>query len=230
MRSVDELLQNMVKFADTWEKNGDQRYVFLKCYGMMSTNMVSAINQGQFANSLWVTNLLIRFSEYYFNALNQYDLNPEMSSRVWRQVHQAAMEGNMHVTQNLLLGINAHINYDLPLALYDCLIPQYKDLQENDLAFFRKDHELVNLIIANTIDAVQDDVINPNSTFMAAIDIIFGRLDEWLLSKLISSWRNDVWQVSLSLLDASSAVQRENIRKELETLVLKRGNQLMEIY
>ena len=57
----------------------------------------------------------------------------------------------------------------------------------------KKDHEVVNEIIANTIDAVQDSIINPSSWSMAAIDGADGRLDEWLLSKLISSWRNEVW-------------------------------------
>jgi len=227
MQEVQSLLVNMQARADSWKNAGDQRHVFLGCYSMMSQNMYHAITQEQFINADWVGRLLLRFSEYYFEALAHYDYNPDISPAVWRQVHDASLNPEINVTQNLLLGVNAHINYDLPLALYDCLVESWKELPGQHKESLKKDHELVNEIIANTIDAVQDSIINPSSWSMAAIDVLMGRLDEWLLSKLISSWRNEVWEVNLELLSCPGEDHRESIRKTQETRVLRRGKQFM---
>ena len=85
---------------------------------------------------------------------------------------------------------------------------------------------MVNLIIAETIDSVQDSVKEPRSPLMAIMDRVMGRMDEWLLSQLISGWRTEVWRVALDLLTAASPEQREAIRQTQETKVLERGKEL----
>ncbi|MFO7824811.1 MAG: DUF5995 family protein [Cyclobacterium sp.] len=227
MQDVQALLVNMQDRVENWKNTGDQRHVFLGCYSMMSHNMYTALTKEQFLNADWVGRLLLRFSEYYFEALAHYEENPKVSPAVWRQVHDASLNPEINVTQHLLLGVNAHINYDLPLALYDCLVESWNQLSEPDKHSLRTDHELVNEIIADTIDAVQDSIINPSSWSMAAIDVLMGRLDEWLLSKLISSWRNEVWEVNLELLSCPTEEQRNRIRKAQEIRVLRRGEQFI---
>ncbi|SHM32478.1 hypothetical protein SAMN04488057_10177 [Cyclobacterium lianum] len=227
MQEVQSLLANMQSRAENWKNAGDQRHVFLGCYSMMSQNMYDAIGMKQFVNAEWVSRLLLRFSEYYFDALAHYDKQPAIAPAVWRQVHDASLNPEISVTQNLLLGVNAHINYDLPLALYDCLVKTWRDLPEKERGLLKQDHEMVNQIIANTIDAVQDSIINPSSWSMAAIDELMGRVDEWLLSRLISSWRNEVWEVSLELLSSQAEEKRERIRKAQEKLVLTRARKFI---
>ncbi|MDN3687653.1 DUF5995 family protein [Cyclobacterium jeungdonense] len=227
MQDIPSLLLTMKERVDGWKSTGDRRHVFLGCYSMMSQAMHEAVNKGQFFHAPWVSQLLIRFSEYYFDALKHYDQNPELSPMVWRQVHDASKDPEINVIQNLLLGVNAHINYDLPLALYDCLAENWFQLPETHKQTLKKDHELVNEIIAQTIDSVQDSIVNPSSWSMAALDIIMCRADEWLLSKLISSWRNEVWQVNLQLLSSPGQEHRDRIRKEQEILVTHRGKQFI---
>ncbi|WP_375584655.1 DUF5995 family protein [Cyclobacterium xiamenense] len=227
MKEVSSLLQRMNERVNGWKGVGDQRHVFLGCYALMSQAMHEAIDKGQFANANWVSSLLLRFSEYYFDALDCYDRDPERSPLVWRQVHDACLRSEINVTQHLLLGVNAHINYDLPLALYDCLREGWAQLPEKEKELLRADHEWVNEIIARTVDTVQESIVNPSSWSMEALDVLMGRLDEWLLSKLISSWRNDVWQVNLQLLESSSEEQRKRIQQEQEALVVKRAHQVI---
>jgi len=50
----------------------------------------------------------------------------------------------------------------------------------------------VNQVIALSIDRVQDEIIEPNNYAMQLIDSVFGRLDEFLLSKLINYWREEM--------------------------------------
>ena len=46
---------------------------------------------------------------------------------------------------------------------------------------------------------------------MAVVDRAFGRLDEYLLSKLIANWREDVWQHASALLEIQDETRRKRI-------------------
>ena len=52
-----------------------------------------------------------------------------------------------NVLQNLLLGINAHINYDLVLTIYDMPAPEWERLTEEQRRRRFQDHCTVNVII-----------------------------------------------------------------------------------
>lgn len=229
MQHLDLLLQKMIQQADTWEKTADRRYIFLRCYSMMSTNMVAAIREGKFEDPAWVSTLMQRFAEYYFVALEAYEHRTEHTSRVWKQVHEAAQHQRLHVLQNLLLGVNAHINYDLPLSLYDCLCQDWANLDEAQRRSRQNDHETVNAIISSTIDAVQDTVVEPAAPIMAVVDQVLGRMDEWLLSQLITSWRQEVWNVAIQMLEATEEESLETIRQEREQRVLEKGENLLRL-
>ncbi len=220
------LLDRMNAQAASWEQQGDQRCHFQRCYGMMSANMVQAIADRRFHDAAWVERLMLRFADYYYDALHLYDQQSDQTPAVWKQAHDATCHRRLHILQRLLLGINAHINYDLPLALYDCLRNEWPTADANARQRRRDDHETVNRVIAETIDAVQDDIIEPRSVAMALVDRLMGRTDEWLLAQLIRSWRTDVWHVAVQLLEAESDEERERIRQAQEARVLERGRDL----
>ncbi|WP_375581349.1 DUF5995 family protein [Marivirga tractuosa] len=229
MQSVETLLSRMDDHIESWEKTRDNRYVFLRCYNMMSANMYEAVKQGKFTDSEWVTQLLVRFSEYYFEALDHYDQVSLETPKVWKQVHDCTCQQKLHVLQNLLIGVNAHINYDLPLALYDCLEKEWHTSDELVRASRKRDHQIVNIIIGETIDAVQDDVIAPMSPAMAVLDKLMGRMDEWLLSRLITGWRGNVWKVTQDLLHAATPEEQEIIRQKQEAKVVNLSNQIIRV-
>ncbi|MCX2745605.1 DUF5995 family protein [Mangrovivirga sp. M17] len=229
MHSVEDLLDRMNYNIECWEKTSDSRQLFLRCYTMMSVNMKNGVLRGDFYDANWIAHLIVRFSEYYFEALEKYEELSPNTPEVWRQVHDSTTHKNLHVLQNLLIGVNTHINYDLPLALYDCLQKEWPSLNEDSRESRKHDYELVNLIIANTIDDVQDDIIAPLSPASALFDILLGRMDEWLLSKLLTGWRSEVWDVTQNLLQANTPVNREIIRLQQEAKVLNRNRQIIKV-
>lgn len=220
----------MTQESIQWETIGDRRHIFLQCYTLMSQNMYSAIGTKHFKDPQWVSNLLVRFSEYYFDALDLYQAEHPEVPQVWKQAHDATKNPETHVLQNLLLGINAHINYDLPLALYDCLETEWPNCDRPKKILRKEDHQLVNQIISASIDEVQETIIKPISPSLAIIDNILGPIDEWILSRLISSWRTDVWEVSELLLEAKSPEKRKEIILKQEAEVFERGEKLLRIF
>jgi len=228
MYTTDPLLSQMKTRADRWKSEGDHRHIFLRCYSMMTGNMMQGIKAHRFKDEGWVSHLLHRFAAYYLDALEKYEAQDEQTPAVWKQVHDASRTQQLHVLQHLLLGINAHINYDLVLAIYDAMEPDWAGLSLQKLEVRMNDHDLVNRIIRETIDTVQDEVIEREAPFMKVVDSLMGRVDEWLLAELITNWRTDVWNESCAMLAAENDHEREKLRITLEERVMSKANQLLE--
>ena len=193
---------------------------------MMSANMVQALQQRQFHDSEWVHSLLHRFADYYFVALDAYESDPQRAPLVWQVAHNATQKSNVWAIQTLLLGVNAHINYDLVLALVDVLKPEWSSLDESQRDQRHDDHDRVNTIIAATIDDVQDDILEPAMPFMEFIDDVFGRLDERLISNLISHWRDNVWDHATQILRLEGTAGRQEVIANVERDALKIGRMI----
>lgn len=212
----------MQRRADAWEQAGDRRYIFLRCYSMMTANMLEALQQDRFHHRYWVENLLHLFADYYYLALEAYEYDPASAPRVWQDAHEKCAQPDLNVLQYLLLGINAHINYDLVLTLYEVLNPEWSSLDLLEQKARYTDHCLVNQIIAETIDEVQDEVIERVSPALNWVDRLLGRLDERMLSALINHWREEVWEYALDMVNAGPA-RFEPLRAALEASTLQKA-------
>lgn len=217
-----DLAQKMDRMASSWEAAEDNRGIFLRCYCMMTENMSRALEKQRFIDSEWVENLLNRFAEYYFDALACYDCGEEVP-QVWRTVHEEAGRDDLHVLQHLFLGVNAHINYDLVLTLYEILSPEWDSLTDQQKDIRYNDHMMVNTIIGETIDQVQDEVVETHAPQMDLVDKLLGRLDEKLISGLISKWRKSVWKDTLELLACEEEIAAQGYILEVEREVLRRA-------
>jgi hypothetical protein len=221
MQSSANVVDQMRRQSLAWEQCGDQRCVFLQCYSLMTENMLRALDAGRFHDRTWATQLLNLFADYYFHALQAYEKDPAAAPAVWRYAHEVSGSRDLHVLQHLLLGINAHINYDLVLTLTDMLRPEWEQLDTAGRQLRYQDHCLVNTVIAETIDTVQDTVIEQQAPYMDLLDRLMGRVDEWMLSRLITHWRQQVWDNAMRLLAAPDAAECEQIRLQIEADALK---------
>jgi hypothetical protein len=203
-----------------WEESGDERALFLRCYSLMTENMLAAIGRKEFDDPAWVERLLHRFAEYYFIALEAYENEPESSPAVWQLAHKAAGEAQASALQKMLLGVSAHINYDLVFALADLLRMEWEAHSHEQRASRYADHCRVNDIIGGTVDAVQDQVLEPAMPLMEMMDRLMGPVDELLISRLISGWRETVWQNAARLLAAGDAQEQTHFIRQLEESAL----------
>ena len=225
MRPPPDILHRMDELIDGWKARSDARHVFLTCYRLMTANMLEAIEAGKFHDREWITDLLHRFAGYYFEALTCFDCGDRVP-RVWQQVHRYTLERDLREVQYLLMGVNAHINYDLVLTLRDLQAEEWHTLSKSGRERRYADHCTVNRVIAGSIDRVQDELLNPVDPIMGWIDRACGGLDEYLIAGLITRWREDVWSNAGALLVARDASSRERLRLKLEADVLLRGRLL----
>lgn len=216
-------LARMTALITTWDAHADQRAIFLRCYRMMTNNMLAALAGGEFSDGAWVDRLLRRFADYYFRAVADYERDRAAAPRVWQVAHDAASQQGLWALQKLLLGVNAHINYDLVLTLVELLQAEWVELTEVQRDARYADYCHVNDIIARTIDAVQDQILEPAMPLLAVLDRLLGRMDERLISRLLTGWRDEVWREAMLILQTSDADARTRIIQQVEARALREG-------
>lgn len=227
--STDPVLQRMSSLVTEWEQAHDRRSIFLGCYQLMTANMLGAIEQARFHDDEWVSNLLHRFAKYYFDALELYNLHSDETPQVWRLAHNATRQEKVMTLQHLMLGVNAHINYDLVFTLHDMLAPEWNDLSTEQRQQRLSDHTLVNKIIGETIDTVQDQVIDQHSPWFSLVDKLLGPTDEWLTSRLIAHWRKEVWTNAIEYVELHDRQARLAFQQKIEASAMRRGNEFLEL-
>jgi hypothetical protein len=220
---TDPVIQMQTRIQ-AWEKIADDRALFLKCYMLMTGNVLAGINQREFCDSSWVDALLRHFVDYYFGALQAYETDPASAPPAWQLAYQAAANPHMDAMRKLLAGVNAHINYDLALAVVDLLRPEWPLLPDSKRADRYADYCRINDIMGHTIDAVQDEVLDPAMPVMVIIDSLMGRVDEFMVAELLVHWRDNVWHHVMGLLAAADAQEQARLAHHFEQEALRIGH------
>ncbi|MGB7818566.1 MAG: DUF5995 family protein [Ornithinibacter sp.] len=202
----------LTDLARGWGEAGDRRAIFADCYLVMTGRVHEAIAAEDFVDGDWVSRLLDRFADYYFDAVVAHD-SPDAPVRcptVWTGAFDACKDPRCHPLRALLLGINAHINHDLALALAD-LLEDWHELDERTRAVRHADHEHVNEIIQATTDEVQREVVARYAPETAILDTVLGPVDEWVFGAVVESFRGQVWIDAMTLVTVPADEREESV-------------------
>jgi hypothetical protein len=226
-RSVDPVYDQMRSLYENWEAAQDRRVIFIHTYLLMTGNMRTALKAGEFYDNRWVGELLDRFAVYYFNALEAYETAWFSSPMPWRIAFQAAEKQEIMTFQHLLLGVNAHINFDLFATLLDMLLPEWESLSLEQREERYQDHTHVNTIIEQTMDVVQQEIIARYSPMLDRLQKATGEFDDWMVSWLISHWRDQVWKHAVSYLETADRDERAQIVDAVEYITVQRADAIL---
>jgi hypothetical protein len=114
-RMIDALIERMTELLGPMEAANDPKRIFHATYLRTTVAVAEQIQRpGGFADPRWTERWDVAFADLYLEALEQLQAG-EQPSRPWA-VAFGSRRG-LPVVNRLLLGMNAHINYDLPQAL-----------------------------------------------------------------------------------------------------------------
>lgn len=215
------LLSKMELQLADWEMQRDSRLIFLSCYQMMTTNVLRGIEEKTFEDNFWVSQLMEDFAGVYFTALDQYNQQLKCPL-VWEEAFRLVPLGSADPIQNLLLGVNAHINFDLVFVVAALLKEEWSSLSAELQQLRYRDHCRINNIIHQTIDEVQDVVIERFSPKFDIIDRLFGQLDEWMTARLIAEWRDEVWDAAVAMIESHDTSNQQDLSGLIETRALQK--------
>lgn len=189
-------VQDLLSRLETRLRNrDDRRAVFLTVYVRMTGEVREGIERGLFEDPDWMGRYLVGFANYYRRAFLAFERG-QLSAvpDPWRIAFGSAPRGDSLVIQDSVLGVNAHINYDLALTLNDVGI-------DPDRAQKYADHVAINHLLARLIDAQQEALAEVYAAGIGDIDAAIGRLDESLFLRSMTEGREQAWRVAVVLTD-----------------------------
>jgi hypothetical protein len=175
---------------------GDRRAVFLTIYARMTRTVREWIDDGRFVDPDWMRRYLLAFANYYRRAFLAFErAEIDAVPEPWLIAFDAALRADALVVQDALLGVNAHINYDLALAITDVGI-------DPNRARKYADHRVIDGILSRLVDAQQDALVELYGSVIDVIDAPLGRLDESLLLGSMTAGREQAWRLAVVLTDS----------------------------
>ena len=125
------------------------RRPFLATYLRTTRAVGEAVKRGSFEDPAWVEEWDVVFAELYVDALTAHQ-EGRPTPRPWRLAFEATSD--MHPLAHVLLGVNAHINYDLPQSLLRVMPPrEFEDPEV--LARRHRDHEAIDGVLNSRVAA-----------------------------------------------------------------------------
>jgi hypothetical protein len=112
---IDVVLARMEQTLAPLLAGGDPMRYFLGTYLRTTAAVGAAVADGRFEDPDWVQEWDVVFADLYLDALDAFRADPDGAPRPWRVAFAAAAE--LPPLAHVLLGMNAHINYDLPQSL-----------------------------------------------------------------------------------------------------------------
>lgn len=124
--------------------------VFLATYLRTTKAVGHALHAGLFEDAQWVVRWDVAFADLYLAALDRTVARTQGVARPWRLAFAA--ETDMHPLGHVLLGINAHVNYDLPQSLL-AVISDQEFADAELMASRRRDHERIDRVLSARVAA-----------------------------------------------------------------------------
>ncbi len=150
---VAALVARMEELLRDLESAGEPGRFFLGTYLRTTRAVGAALDRGLFEDPGWVAEWDVDFAGLYLDALEAYREDADAVAAPWRLAFgaRAGLPPEAHV----LLGMNAHINFDLPQSLVR-MIPPEDFTSPALLDLRRRDHERIDEVLASRV--AEEDV------------------------------------------------------------------------
>jgi hypothetical protein len=187
--SIPALVERMAADLDRLPP-GDARRHFHGTYLRTTRAVAAEIDRGGFLDGAWLERWDIVFAQLYLDAFDA-ELAGEPVPAPWRIAFDTARaRPGLPALRHILLGMNAHINYDLPQALIAVITPEEFDDPAVRAARAR-DHTHVDTVLLARV-AAEDDEVRATGR-VTLVDRLLGPLNRAATRRLLAESRAKVW-------------------------------------
>jgi len=162
---------------------------FLDTYQRTTRAIGKAADDARFEDPAWVERWDVAFARLYLDALDA----GEAASRPWRLAFSAPAE--LPPLRHVLLGVNAHVNYDLPQALLAVIgVTEFADAAL--LERRRRDHERIDEVLASRVGA---EDVELSTSGKSLLDQLLTPLNRIGSKRFLREGRQKVWHNTAEL-------------------------------
>ena len=148
---IDALLRRMERLLAPLEAGGDPARFFLATYMRTTRAVAEELQRGGFRDPEWVERWDVAFAGLYLDAVTDAQ-DGRRPPGPWAVAFAAGGRDGLPPLRHVLLGMNAHINYDLAQSLLEVISPAEFDDPEL-LASRHADHEHIDQVLVARVGA-----------------------------------------------------------------------------
>jgi hypothetical protein len=197
---IEELIAQMAALLESLRAAGDQRRHFHATYQRTTIAVADRLRDGGFNDPGWVERWDVAFADLYLDAL-QAALAGRRQPGPWEVAFSAPAA--LPPVRHVLLGMNAHINYDLPQALL-AVITDEEFTDPVLLARRKSDHRAIDDVLASRVGAEGDELARVSGR-ASRLDRVLGPLNRLATRRFLREAREKVWANAVALAEARAS-------------------------
>jgi hypothetical protein len=209
IRCIDVEIQRL-RAAQAWA-GCNHRGVFATTYLELTKALRTtlAARPSFFSDSkyLYVEDAL--FANTYFNTASDYARGKPVPP-AWRIAFDTARKSEVNAAQDMLLGINAHVQNDMPFLL--AALGQ----RTRSGASRKPDHDKMNEILDAGYEQVVRAVEDRFDPLMATTNAGWTSADDVAGLEMVKQWRENVWRNAERLLAAKNESERAQVADDIK--------------
>jgi hypothetical protein len=205
-QTIDEVLVELDQIILRARQDQSRLGYFATLYRNVTIKVKEGIAAGLFQDGARMEAFDVAFANRYLSALESFRAG-QPTSTCWIVAFESAQKWRPIILQQLLVGMNAHINFDLGIAAQSVA-------PGPDLPSLERDFNVINEILGGMVAKVQLDIaeVSPWIRLLGRIDpagqnalIKFSldkaRVSAWLVANIVNSTPPDQLPRKLSILD-----------------------------
>jgi len=191
VQNVNNTIAQMTSRWQTFDANCDPKAAFMLMYLHMTYGLRDHIRDLYFDNGEFMANFTVVFAGRYMHWLDA-DASGSYTVPVWKEAFNYGRTGKSSCLEDLYLGMNAHINYDLGNIVYQLNYAAYKE-----------DYDRVNDILKQQIHPILNDLA---ARYDYTLNDTLIELTAPVFLQDIMGWREVAWQNGILLLTSPLTV------------------------
>lgn len=223
LRCVDAVIREMGRRFKPLADRCDHDAVFSLTYLRTTEEFRRATTtEGFFTDPPFLNHQAAVFASYYFDAYDDWHAGRTSEvPQAWRLALQAADRREVSGAGNLLLGMSAHVNRDLPYVL------EAIGLVKPDGSSRKEDHDKVNVFLNRVTEPLIAEIARRFDPSVTSTDVPGTSLDATTLLQLIVAWREEAWRNAELLTTAPGPLARALVAQTIETTAATKGAALL---
>lgn len=201
-QTIAQAIEQLDALVDQYHEAASPAGYFPALYGRVTKEVARQIEEGAFDDNQRMERFDVLFANRYLEALQAWRDGRKIPAS-WQLAFQAVESPRrpLIVLQHLLLGMNAHINFDLALSAAD-------SCEGVEIEPLKGDFYHINRILGSMIDGTQQRLTRIFGG-LGLIDRLLGRADERLSLFSLRYARDKAWQNAKAYHALDSSAERE---------------------
>ena len=209
LRCIDLAMMRMRRVQDRF--GCDHRAVFATTYITLTKAIRDTVTSEPkfFRDRRYLYREVTVFSSYYFRMLHAVDRGQPIPE-AWRIAIDTYANGDANAAQDMLLGINAHVQRDMPFVLAQMGLVTPKGEPR------KPDHDAENEILNRAYEAVVREIERRYDPIMSLTNASWDPADDFMGLEMVKAWREGVWRNAERLVNAKPGAERQQVIDSIE--------------